>query len=176
MIAFLDESGIHLKTGHSVFTVVHVLETDLDDINSAVQDIEQSLGPVPFHWSKLRWENRAKAFKVLRKLPFEFEIAIFNNPLSNADKAMHETLGRILSGAAISRIYIDGVKSKAYAAKLRVSLRQAGISTKKITTVKDESFPGIRIADLIAGAYRHQLDKPSPESAKLQALISGKQK
>lgn len=176
MIVFLDESGIHLKTGHSVFAVVQILESDLDGINTAIQVLEQSLGPVPFHWSKLRWENRTKAFKVLRQLPFEFEIAIFNNPLSNADQAMHETLGRLLSGTAISRIYIDGVKSKAYASKLKVSLRQAGISTKKLSTVNDESFPGIRIADLIAGAYRHQLDKPSPESFKLQALISSKRK
>ena len=175
MYVFLDESGIHLKSGHSVFVIVQVNDADLAAINRSIHGLEKEIGTIPFHWSKMRWEFRTKAFKMLSKQPFTFQVAVFNNPLRNADQSVHETIGRLLAGEEISRIYIDGVKSRAYASRLKVALRQSRVSTRKLTTVNDESFPGVRIADLLAGVYRHQLDKPSPESASLQALIAKKQ-
>jgi hypothetical protein len=58
---------------------------------------------------------------------------------------------------------------------LKVSLRQSKVTTRKLKTVNDADQPGIQIADLIAGLYRHQLDKPSRESAALQILAAKKQ-
>ncbi len=175
MVIFLDESGIHLKTGHSVYAVVSIEETDLQAVEAGMQAIRKRLGSVAVHWANMRWENRRLAFEGMRRLPFNFQLAVFNNPIENADQAVHETLGRVLAGGSVSSIYIDGKKSRGYAAQLKVSLRQSGVSTRKLKTVNDVSQSGIQIADLIAGLYRHQLDKATRESAALQILVARKQ-
>jgi hypothetical protein len=116
MVIFLDESGIHLKTGHSVFAVVQIDETDLRMVETRMREAQKQIGSAPMHWANLRWENRRLVFEAMRKLPFRFQLAVFNNPIQNADQAMRETLGRILTGSTISSIFIDGKKSRSYAA------------------------------------------------------------
>ena len=175
MYAFIDESGVQLKTGHSTVALVLIEAENLPQIDEAIKAVEAKIGPKTFHWSKMRWDVRLLAFRELQKLPFTFHIAVFTNPTSNADEAIAETLGRLLLAQTIESIYVDGRKSRSYESKLKSTLRKSGITTRKLKTVNDEAFPAIRIADLLAGLYRHILDKSSPESARLQKLVEKKQ-
>lgn len=56
---------------------------------------------------------------------------------------------------------IDGRKPKWYGLKLKKILRDKEVSVKKIVTVrKEESSPGIRVADCLAGMIRYYHDHP----------------
>lgn len=55
---------------------------------------------------------------------------------------------------------IDSRKPKWYSLKLKKVLRDKGISVKKVITVrKDESSPGIRVSDCLAGLFRNSSQK-----------------
>jgi hypothetical protein len=177
MYVFLDESGIHLKTGHSVFALVYIQPRDLPTIERAMNKLQANINTSSFHWKAMAWPVRNKAFTGIARLPFHFQIAVINNPAGNIDDVTAAVLGQLLvsKDQDIAAICIDGRKSHAYEARLKKSLRDSGIKSIKLKTVDDRAFPGVQLADLIAGVYRHQIDKPSPRSAALQALITKKQ-
>ena len=177
MHVFLDESGIHLKTGHSVYALVYVESGDLPLIDAAARQLEDKIQPSTFHWRDMSWSTRATAFNTIKTLPFEFRIAVINNPAATTMTITAQTLGSLLAAQdrEVSAIYIDGRKPHIYETRLKKTLRDAGITTRKLKTVNDGAYPGIQLADSIAGLYRHQLDKPSRESARLQAMIASKQ-
>jgi len=61
----------------------------------------------------------------------------------------------------IKKIVIDGRKPKWYSLKLKKILRDKEISVKKVVTIrKEESSPGIRVADCLAGLVRYYHDNP----------------
>lgn len=177
MYVFLDESGIHLKTGHSVFALVYIEAQNLQVVAEAATQLEAEIAPSTFHWKDMSWKTRAKAFWVIKTLPFQFQIAVVNNPIKDTNTLAEQALGRLLatSDREINAIYIDGRKSHAYEGRLKKALREARVKAQKLRTVNDHAYAGIQIADSIAGLYRHQLDKPSPESARLQRSIAAKQ-
>lgn len=179
MHVFLDESGIHLKTGHSVYALVFIEVKELPLIAAKLEDVARKVNVSSLHWKSMAWPVRKQVFDALRRLPFTYQIAVVNNPLTSAAEAIgRDTLARLLRDydQKITAIYIDGSKPRHYEAGLKKSLRDQGVRTVKLRTVDDRSYVGIQIADLIAGLYRHMLDKPSRESALLQALIANKQK
>jgi len=59
----------------------------------------------------------------------------------------------------IRNIYVDGKKPKWYERRIKKILRDKGISTKKVKTVKSSQYAGIRLADMIAGLSRSYFDK-----------------
>ena len=90
------------------------------------------------------------------------------------DKALAEALQHLLAERNIGQILIDGDKPKAYTRQLKKVLRDKGITVKKIRSVKDESYPMIRIADAVAGAARATYDDPSGKAAPLLKLLESK--
>ncbi len=177
MNVFLDESGIHLKTGHSVFALIYISPSNTYPIYQAMSAIEASVGPSSLHWSGMAWPVRAKVFMRIKHLPFNYQIAAINNPIRYDQSIVRQVLGKLLADKddEIGSIFIDGRKSNQYEAQLKKSLRDFKISTRKLRTVNDRAYAGVQLADLVAGVYRHQLDKPSAESARLQRMIASKQ-
>ncbi|MBW4061628.1 hypothetical protein HJC99_03620 [Candidatus Saccharibacteria bacterium] len=110
MNVYLDESGIDLKSGHSVFAIVYIETEENLAVNEAMQRLNSTLKLSSFHWKDMAWSVRAKVSEVLKSLPFTFQIVYENNPLGNVDAVMSVALRRVLVGQAriITNIYIDG--------------------------------------------------------------------
>lgn len=58
---------------------------------------------------------------------------------------------------------IDGKKPKWYARKMKKVLRDKNISVRKLKTVHDTEYAGIRVADMVAGLARWQCDDKHTE-------------
>lgn len=71
-------------------------------------------------------------------------------------------------------IYVDGKKPRWVELRLKKVLRDKGISVKKLKTLRDESSPGIRLADALAGVTRAYYDNPKGKAAPLWKKISHK--
>ncbi|OGE18857.1 hypothetical protein A3J19_04875 [Candidatus Daviesbacteria bacterium RIFCSPLOWO2_02_FULL_41_8] len=67
----------------------------------------------------------------------------------------------------IKKIMIDGRKPRWYNQRLKKVLRDKGVSVKKIVTVrKEQSSPGIRVSDCLAGLIRTNYDNPGSLASK----------
>lgn len=71
-------------------------------------------------------------------------------------------------------IYVDGKKPRWVELRLKKVLRDKGISVKKLRTFNDESSPGLRLADALAGVTRAYYDNPKGKAAPLWKKISHK--
>jgi len=71
-------------------------------------------------------------------------------------------------------IYIDGKKPRWVELRLKKVLRDKGISVKKLKTLRDESSPGIRLADALAGVSRAYYDNPKGKAGVLWKKINHK--
>src|SRR6266496_1713903 len=173
MIISIDESGIHKQDGKSVIALVYVAVKDLEATEQLVLRAEQSAGIHGFHWAHRNWQMRKNFIEGIAKRDFKIKIAYVTNPIK-LDKALAEALQHLLAERHISQILIDGDKPKAYARQLKKVLRDKGITVRKIRSVKDESYPVIRIADAVAGAARATYDEPSGKAASLLKLLESK--
>ena len=70
-------------------------------------------------------------------------------------------ISNLLTETKLTTIFIDGKKSRRYERRMKKVLRDKGISTKKLKTVNDEGYAGIRVADALAGLFRAYHDDKS---------------
>ena len=167
MLIFIDESGTHKAVDHATIVLVYVEITDLAKFESKVELIEKELGIRYFHWNTERWVTREKFLEKLLKLDFTLKVAILKNPVQFS-KSLEDVLRHLVIEGNIRKIMIDGKKPKWYSQKLKKVLRDKGISVRKVTMVrKDESSPGIRVADCLAGLIRYKYDNPESDATVL---------
>lgn len=167
MVIFIDESGTHKQTDHATIALVYVEIPNLESFEEAIEKTEQKLGIKYFHWTDEKWEKREKFIEQLLKLNFTFKVAILKNPIK-LSKSLEEVLKHLVIEENIRKIILDGKKPKWYNQRLKKLLRDKGVSVKKIVTVrKDESSPGIRVADCLAGLVRTYYDNPDSLASKL---------
>lgn len=160
MVIFIDESGTHKQAEHATITLVYVEITNLEKFEQAVEQIEKNLDIKYFHWTNERWDKREKFLERLIKLDFKLKVAILDNPIKLSE-SLEKVLKHLVVEENIKKIIIDGRKPKWYSLRLKKVLRDKGISVKKVTTVrKDESSPGIRVSDCLAGLVRYYYDNP----------------
>ena len=160
MVIFIDESGTHKQTDHATIALVYVEIANLLIFEQAVEKIEKELGIKFFHWTDESWEKREKFIQHLLKLDFTFKVAILKNPVK-LSQSIEEALKHLVVEENIKKIVIDGRKPKWYSLKLKKILRDKEISVKKVVTIrKEESSPGIRVADCLAGLVRYYHDNP----------------
>lgn len=166
MVIFIDESGTHKQSDHATIALVYVEITNLEVFEQAVEVIEKELGIKYFHWTDERWNTKEKFIEKLLKLDFSLKIAILDNPVK-LSKSFEEALRHLVVEENIKKIMIDGRKPKWYNQKIKKVLRDKGVSVKKIRTVKkEESSPGIRVADCLAGLIRYHYDNPESLASK----------
>lgn len=160
MYVFIDESGIQKSSGYTVIVAVSIDPKDLSVVDQGVLDAEQNLRIQDFHWSKSGWKVRQGFMVAISKLNFTLNHVVIKNPIDEYEKAFETSLGVLLEDMPVTRLLIDGVKSKTYEKRLKKTLRDKGISTKVLKTVNDKSYPSIRIADAMAGIIRSYKDRP----------------
>lgn len=173
MLVFIDESGIHKQTDHSVFALVCILIKDRELLEQGVLAIERDLGISDFHWSEHGWIVREKMIKRLAKLAFTAKIAVFHNPVKPAE-ALEWSLLHLLVDKHIDQVHIDGKKPRWVERNLKKVLRGKGLATRHLRTDRHRSSPGIRIADAIAGLGRAYYDGRSKHAQRLWKSIAKK--
>lgn len=171
MVIFIDESGTHKQTDHATIALVYVEISNLEDFDAEVEKIEEKLDIKYFHWTDEKWAKREKFIEQLLKLDFTFKVAILKNPVK-LSKDLEEILKHLVIEENIRKIVLDGRKPKWYNQRLKKLLRDKGVSVKKIVTVrKDESSPGIRVADCLAGLVRTHFDNPASLASNLYSKL-----
>jgi hypothetical protein len=165
VVIFIDESGTHKQTNHASIALVYVEISNLEEFEKEIEKIEQDLRIKYFHWSDEKWDKREKFLERLIKLDFTVKVAILDNPVKLSE-SLQKALRHLVIEEDIKKIMIDGRKPKWYSLRLKKVLRDKGISVKKVTTVrKDESSPGIRVSDCLAGLFRYYYDNPESRAA-----------
>ena len=162
MLVFIDESGIHKKIQHSTFVLAYIESEHYQVLEEKIQAIEKKLKIDHFHWAKTVWKVKEKFMDQVLKLDFQAKIAVVKNPVNPA-KELERILVHMIVERNIRNIYIDGKKPKWYERKLKKILRDKGISVRKLKTVKESQYAGIRLADMVAGLSRSYFDKKNLE-------------
>ncbi len=158
MLIFIDESGIHKKVDHSTFALAYIELQNYSLLEKQVQKIEKELKIDHFHWSKTVWKIKEKFIDKVLKLDFKVKIAIVKNPIKPGEE-LEKILAHLIIEKKIKCIYIDGKKPKWYERRIKKTLRDKGISTKKLRTVRSSQNAGVRVADMVAGLSRSYFDK-----------------
>lgn len=157
MYIFIDESGVHKQIDHSTFALAYIEIENYEFIEEQVKKVEKELKIHCFHWSETVKDVKEKFLDAVLKLEFKVKIAVINNPINPA-KELERILSHMIIEKNIKHIYIDGKKPKWYERNIKKILRVKGISVKKLKTVKDSQFAGIRLADMAAGLSRSYFD------------------
>lgn len=166
MVVFIDESGIHKQTGHSTTAVVSIEIKSLQKVEEQITKILKDLHINYFHWADERWLMRKQFLSHVINLDFTVTIAVFENPV-HPDRMLAVVFKYLVANEKIDRIFIDGKKPKWYEQKLKKTLRDKGLSVRKLTTVRKEtSQPGLQLADCIAGLARYSHDHPDSKDAR----------
>lgn len=164
MHIFVDESGIHKDSEHSTFCLVYVAIRDQEAIERGVREIEAQYHIEDFHWSDHSWVVREKFFRAIMRLPFSVKIAVFKNPIKPAD-ALIWALLHLLAERHFLNLIIDGKQPRWIERQIKKTLRDKGISVRKLKTARHESSAGIRLADAFAGLSRAYYDSHSEKAA-----------
>jgi hypothetical protein len=172
MLIFIDESGIHKTKDHSCVALVYIEIKNIENIEKGILDLEKKLKR-PFHWAHTLSGVKRDFFKGIAKLDFFAKVAIIQNPI-HLHKDTENILQHLIIEKNIKQIFIDGKQPKWYERKLKKVLRDKGISVKKLKTVDDKSFAGIRLADAVAGAARSYYDNPKGKSSIFYDMIKSK--
>ncbi len=175
MIVFIDESGIDKTSGHTSVVFVYLEIKNLEVFNGQVEEIEKRMGIDYFHWADERWVNRKRFLNKLFKLNFKLKSCKIINP-SNISQKFEIVIQSFVVEKNISHIVIDGKKPKWYSSRIKVNLRQRGVSVKKLRTGNDKSFPGLRVADGLAGLMRYYYDNPSIDETSILVRKFAKEK
>jgi len=162
MFIFIDESGIHKDVNHSTFVLVYIEIEDHDQIEMEIKKVEKRLKIDYFHWKKTIWDVKKEFIERMLELNFRIKVAVIKNPV-NPSQELERILVHMIVEKNIRNIYIDGKKPKWYERKIKKILRDKGISVRKLKTVKDSQYAGIRLADMIAGLSRSYFDKKNLE-------------
>ncbi len=160
MNIYIDESGIHKQEGHSTTTVVYLEIEQQEKFQRDIELILKNLKLAHFHWSDQGWKVRMKFLKKAINLDFIFKVAIFQNPV-NPEKMMEIVFLHLITEKNIRSIFIDGKKTRLYERRLKKILRDKGLSVKKLRSIRNEvAYPGIQLADALAGLARYYFDNP----------------
>ena len=177
MLIFIDESGIHKKEKHSVIAFVYVCVKDTENLEKEIEKIERNLNITNFHWSdfgsKFGWQIRKEFLKRASKLNFTFKIAIIRNPVY-FPATFKYCFEYLIIEKKIKKIVIDGKKPRWYEKQLKKTLRDKGVSVKKIKTLNDKSSAGLRLADALAGLARSHCDNSTETTEDLYKLFENK--
>lgn len=173
MHIFVDESGTHKQADHSTVALVCVEVDDLENLEKAILAAEHTLGTDAFHWSRQRWKFREVFLRKLLSMSFAVKVAIFVNPFQEK-RDFTFALRHLIAERNITALIIDGKKTKWYERKLKAVLREKGITVRKLRTVSDESSPGIRLADAMAGLCCSYFDNPDGPAKSLFELYRNK--
>jgi hypothetical protein len=165
MYIFIDESGIHKQDGESTTALVYVKVGDKENMDKAILAVERDLKIEPFHWKKQTWKIRKVFLTKLLKENFEVKIFLLKNPFTQ--EKQENALKHMLIERHIRNIIIDGKKPQRYVLRLKKILRDFGVSVKKIRMGNDQSFPGLRLADLFAGLTRAYFQNFDNQEAKI---------
>ena len=158
MLVFIDESGIHKDIDCSTFALVYIETRDYDQMEMEIKKVEKRLKIDYFHWKKTIWSVKKEFMERILELDFRVKIAVIKNPI-NPSQELERILAHMIIEKDIRNIYIDGKKPKWYERKIKKILRDKGISVRKLKTVKDNQYAGIRLADMVAGLSRSYFDK-----------------
>lgn len=172
MLIFIDESGIHKTKYHSCVALVYIEIKNLEEIEKCILELERKLKR-PFHWAHTLSGVKKDFFKGISKLDFSIKAAIIQNPI-HIHKDIEDILRHLIVEKNIKQIFIDGKQPKWYEHKLKKILRDKGISIRKLKTVDDKAFAGIRLADAVAGAIRSYHDNPEGKSKIFYDMIKNK--
>ena len=164
MVIFIDESGTDKQIGHTSIVFVYLEVKNVEKFNRLVGKIEKEVGIDFFHWSHERWDNRISFIEKLQDVDFSFKVCKLLNPTKLSQKFEHVMLHFIVE-PNIDQIIIDGQKPKWYSSKIKLTLRQHGTTVKKLRMGNDRSYPGLRVADSLAGLMRSYYDNPENELA-----------
>lgn len=162
MYIFIDESGVHKQIDHSTFALAYIEVENYEFIEEQVKRIERKLNINCFHWSETVKGVKEKFLEEALKLDFRVKIAVIQNPI-NPVKELERILSHMIIEKNIKNIYIDGKKPKWYERDIKKILRMRGVPIRKLKTVKDSQFAGIRLADMAAGLTRSYFDKKNLE-------------
>lgn len=173
MIIFIDESGIHKQTDHSTFALVYVAVDDGDALEGNIADIEKSLRLDDFHWTEHSWNVREKFIRSIRPLAFSVKIAIFKNPVYTP-KAFEWALVHLLAEKHFSGLYIDGKKPQWVERQIKKTLRDKGISVRKVKTVRHQNARIMHVADAFAGLSRAYYDNPDGRAKRVWDIAQKK--
>lgn len=174
MNVYIDESGIQFKDGHSVFAIVFVEQQHEQMLAQGVDKLTQQVRATSLHWSKMGKRVKAKVVPALSGLPFKYAIVIVPNPLKNTESALGASMSEILSRMNINALIIDGTWSKRQVSQFKRVLKNGGTKVEKLRGGNDKAYPGLILADIIAGLHRHNLDKPSQETTEQIKIITTK--
>jgi len=173
LVIIVDESNIHRQDGKSTIALLYLPDLDaLEHLNQTVLQIERTLKINPFHWAGSNWRVRDKFVAALMSLKpdFRIKLAVMTNPV-NIDRSMELALGHLITERQLRRIIIDGAKPKHYTARLKKTLRDKGITVRKLRTEDDKETPALRVADAVAGLARHHIEHPTGRAASLYRSI-----
>lgn len=162
MYIFIDESGVHKQLDHTVYALAYVAVSAYSDLEQKIVSIERELGIESFHWAKTVWKVKERFMDSVLRLDFTAKLAILKNPVS-PERELERILEHMLVERGIRSIFIDGKKPSWYERKIKHTLRRKGISVRKLRTVSDTQYAGIRLADMIAGLARSCYDKKNIE-------------
>lgn len=157
MFVFIDESGVHKATDHSTVAVVYLEVENYIAFEQAVVVIEERLKISTFHWAETAWPVKQQFLDAVLKLKFAAKVAVVKNPVQ-LSKNLETIFLHMIVEPNIRVVYLDGKKSKRYERTIKKVLRDRGISVRKVRTVRDEEFAGIRVADMVAGLVRTVAD------------------
>ena len=153
---YVDESGQDTKG--KLFVVAVVATENSDEFRQHCESLEQSSGK-----GKVKWRSAHK----MRRLDYLCSIMLHSSShkfklfysvfrrTTDYDSAtidgIASTIRKLRPIGSDVYVHVDGLpKSKRHVYKTR--LRQLSCPVKKVTTVKDENEPIIRLADAVAGA------------------------
>jgi hypothetical protein len=162
MIVYIDESGVHKGSGVSTFVLAYVEAEDTQIVSDVIMSLEKDLDISSFHWAESTWKVKERFFRKVSALPFRLKIAVVKNPIY-PERELERVLSHMLIERHIDKVFIDGKKSKKYERKLKKILRDKGVSLRKLESARDEKYPGLRLADMVAGLARAHFEGRSTE-------------
>lgn len=162
MYVFIDESGTHKSIDHSTFALVYIAVQDYQAFERQVLELEKELRISAFHWAETGWELKRKFMERALAFDFQVKIAIVRNPVQ-VDHALQRAMEHMIIERNIKQIFIDGKKSKRYERLIKKILRDKGVPVKRLKTVHDTQYSGIRVADMVAGLSRAYADQKNAE-------------
>ncbi len=161
LYCYVDESG--QDSGSKFFVVVAVVsDADRELLRKQLTDIEQDAGTYALKWHKTTHQRRIEYLtRILNRNIAKGCIytACYHKPIPYFFP-MLELIKKSITAAARepyrTRIYVDGI-DRQKAKEVTNALRAMGISLHFVKSVRDESEPIIRLADMWAGCIRGAL-------------------
>lgn len=160
LYAYVDESGQDPTSPYFVVVVIVIFAREREQYQRLVLAIEQKSKTYGLKWHKTRF---ARGLDFLHSVISEklakahTYVGYFKKPIPYFLPIVDTLEGAIFDTASSTGyqtiVYIDGIDRKK-ALEITNALRSRGIRLKLVRSVRDESEPMIRLADMWAGLVR----------------------